>query len=160
MITAQWKELQKQIRRQHGWILSALDTIKADILQTDEMPEIMSEPQVRQSAREELKLTSSQAGSNYSYEVISLSRCDLLAIFWYAYNFYIISKHTQFYVFYYCLILYMFTKGFHNGLFFLHELKLGRLTLLPYLFISCSITWAKAILVPLFSVHKPTSLCC
>lgn len=47
MITAQWKELQKQIRRQHGWILSALDTIKAEILQTDEEPEIVSEPQVR-----------------------------------------------------------------------------------------------------------------
>ncbi|OCT66371.1 hypothetical protein XELAEV_18042627mg [Xenopus laevis] len=36
MITAQWKELQRQIRRQHGWILSALDTIKAEILQPDE----------------------------------------------------------------------------------------------------------------------------
>ncbi|KAM8921250.1 A-kinase anchor protein 6 [Pelodytes ibericus] len=35
MITAQWKELQRQIRRQHGWILSSLDTIKAEILQTD-----------------------------------------------------------------------------------------------------------------------------
>ncbi|XP_053331197.1 A-kinase anchor protein 6 [Spea bombifrons] len=35
MITSQWKELQKQIRRQHGWIMSSLDTIKADILQAD-----------------------------------------------------------------------------------------------------------------------------
>lgn len=89
MITAQWKELQKQIRRQHGWILSALDTIKADILQTDEMPEIMSEPQVRHSAREGLKMMGSREGSNYSYEVISLSRCDLLDEFWYAFHFYI-----------------------------------------------------------------------
>eukprot|EP00079_Xenopus_tropicalis_P017420 XP_004917333.1 PREDICTED: A-kinase anchor protein 6 isoform X1 [Xenopus tropicalis] len=36
MISAQWKELQRQIRRQHGWILSALDTIKAEILQPEE----------------------------------------------------------------------------------------------------------------------------
>lgn len=48
MITAQWKELQKQIRRQHGWIMGALDTIKADILQKDEFPEVVSESQVRQ----------------------------------------------------------------------------------------------------------------
>ncbi|XP_069586612.1 A-kinase anchor protein 6 [Ranitomeya imitator] len=46
MITAQWKELQKQIRRQHGWIMGALDTIKADILQKDEIPEVVSESQV------------------------------------------------------------------------------------------------------------------
>ncbi|XP_075699679.1 A-kinase anchor protein 6 [Rhinoderma darwinii] len=46
MITAQWKELQKQIRRQHGWIMGALDTIKADILQKDEFPEVVSESQV------------------------------------------------------------------------------------------------------------------
>ncbi|XP_056402988.1 A-kinase anchor protein 6 isoform X2 [Hyla sarda] len=44
MITAQWKELQKQIRRQHGWIMGALDTIKADILQEDELPEVVNEP--------------------------------------------------------------------------------------------------------------------
>ncbi|KAG8560589.1 hypothetical protein GDO81_015041 [Engystomops pustulosus] len=48
MITAQWKELQKQIRRQHGWIMGALDTIKADILQKDEVPEIVSESQVNE----------------------------------------------------------------------------------------------------------------
>ncbi|XP_072283830.1 A-kinase anchor protein 6 [Pyxicephalus adspersus] len=70
MITAQWKELQKQIRRQHGWILSALDTIKADILQTDETPEIMSEPQVNgdssssiQAQREALTKMSLQLNS-------------------------------------------------------------------------------------------------
>ncbi|XP_018426826.1 PREDICTED: A-kinase anchor protein 6 [Nanorana parkeri] len=70
MITAQWKELQKQIRRQHGWILSALDTIKADILQTDETPEIMSEPQVNgdsssslQAQREALTKMSLQLSS-------------------------------------------------------------------------------------------------
>ncbi|KAM9294461.1 A-kinase anchor protein 6 [Gastrophryne carolinensis] len=49
MITGQWKELQKQIRRQHGWILGALDTIKADILQKDEAKEITSEEQVNGS---------------------------------------------------------------------------------------------------------------
>ncbi|XP_073495180.1 A-kinase anchor protein 6 isoform X2 [Phyllobates terribilis] len=48
MITAQWKELQKQIRRQHGWIMGALDTIKADILQKDEFPEVVSESQVNE----------------------------------------------------------------------------------------------------------------
>ncbi|XP_069806853.1 A-kinase anchor protein 6 [Dendropsophus ebraccatus] len=48
MITAQWKELQKQIRRQHGWIMGALDTIKADILQEDEFPEVLSESQVNE----------------------------------------------------------------------------------------------------------------
>ncbi|KAM4013749.1 A-kinase anchor protein 6 isoform 1-T2 [Anomaloglossus baeobatrachus] len=48
MITAQWKELQKQIRRQHGWIMGALDTIKADILQKDEFPEAVSESQVNE----------------------------------------------------------------------------------------------------------------
>ncbi|XP_063803543.1 A-kinase anchor protein 6 [Pseudophryne corroboree] len=46
MITAQWKELQKQIRRQHSWILGALDTVKADILQRDEIPEVVTESQV------------------------------------------------------------------------------------------------------------------
>ncbi|XP_064341953.1 A-kinase anchor protein 6 isoform X2 [Camelus dromedarius] len=35
MIASQWKELQKQIKRQHSWILRALDTIKAEILATD-----------------------------------------------------------------------------------------------------------------------------
>lgn len=35
MIASQWKELQRQIKRQHGWILRALDTIKAEILATD-----------------------------------------------------------------------------------------------------------------------------
>ncbi|XP_075048776.1 A-kinase anchor protein 6 [Mixophyes fleayi] len=49
MITAQWKELQKQIRRQHSWILGALDTIKADILQRDETSEVVTEPQVNGS---------------------------------------------------------------------------------------------------------------
>ncbi|KAM5129423.1 A-kinase anchor protein 6 [Mantella aurantiaca] len=70
MITAQWKELQKQIRRQHGWILSALDTIKAEILQTDEAPEIMNEPQVNgdsassvQAQREALTKMSLQLSS-------------------------------------------------------------------------------------------------
>ncbi|XP_077320946.1 A-kinase anchor protein 6 [Lithobates pipiens] len=76
MITAQWKELQKQIRRQHGWILSALDTIKADILQTDEMPEIMSEPQVNgdsstsiQAQREALTKMSLQLSSTEYSEI-------------------------------------------------------------------------------------------
>lgn len=35
MIASQWKELQRQIKRQHSWILRALDTIKAAILATD-----------------------------------------------------------------------------------------------------------------------------
>ncbi|XP_027734583.1 A-kinase anchor protein 6 isoform X1 [Empidonax traillii] len=35
MIASQWKELQKQIKRQHSWILRALDIIKAEILATD-----------------------------------------------------------------------------------------------------------------------------
>ncbi|KAM4662273.1 A-kinase anchor protein 6 isoform 2-T3 [Discoglossus pictus] len=46
MITSQWKELQRQIRRQHGWIMGALDTIKAEILQTDETLEEQTETQV------------------------------------------------------------------------------------------------------------------
>ncbi|XP_007516888.1 A-kinase anchor protein 6 isoform X2 [Erinaceus europaeus] len=35
MIASQWKELQRQIKRQHSWILRALDIIKAQILATD-----------------------------------------------------------------------------------------------------------------------------
>ncbi|XP_006890042.1 PREDICTED: A-kinase anchor protein 6-like [Elephantulus edwardii] len=35
MIASQWKELQRQIKRQHSWILRALDAIKAEILATD-----------------------------------------------------------------------------------------------------------------------------
>nr|XP_033809135.1 A-kinase anchor protein 6 [Geotrypetes seraphini] len=35
MIVSQWKELQRQIKRQHSWILRALDIIKAEILATD-----------------------------------------------------------------------------------------------------------------------------
>ncbi|KAM6273780.1 A-kinase anchor protein 6 isoform 2-T2 [Porphyrio hochstetteri] len=35
MIASQWKELQRQIKRQHSWILRALDVIKAEILATD-----------------------------------------------------------------------------------------------------------------------------
>ncbi|XP_077179168.1 A-kinase anchor protein 6 isoform X2 [Paroedura picta] len=35
MIASQWKELQKQIKRQHSWILRALGIIKAEILATD-----------------------------------------------------------------------------------------------------------------------------
>ncbi|XP_056349911.1 A-kinase anchor protein 6 [Oenanthe melanoleuca] len=35
MIASQWKELQRQIKRQHSWILRALDIIKAEILATD-----------------------------------------------------------------------------------------------------------------------------
>ncbi|XP_069494566.1 A-kinase anchor protein 6 [Ambystoma mexicanum] len=35
MIGGQWKELQRQIKRQHSWILHALDAIKAEILATD-----------------------------------------------------------------------------------------------------------------------------
>lgn len=35
MIAHQWQELQRQIRRQHGWMLRALDTIKAQILATE-----------------------------------------------------------------------------------------------------------------------------
>ncbi|XP_044127202.1 A-kinase anchor protein 6 [Bufo gargarizans] len=48
MITTQWKELQKQIRRQHGWIMGALDTLKAEILLEDEFPEDVSESQVNE----------------------------------------------------------------------------------------------------------------
>nr|XP_020644105.1 A-kinase anchor protein 6 [Pogona vitticeps]XP_020644106.1 A-kinase anchor protein 6 [Pogona vitticeps] len=35
MIAGQWKELQRQIKRQHSWILRALGIIKAEILATD-----------------------------------------------------------------------------------------------------------------------------
>ncbi|XP_039597395.1 A-kinase anchor protein 6 [Polypterus senegalus] len=35
MILSQWKELQKQIKRQHSWILRALEIIKAEILASD-----------------------------------------------------------------------------------------------------------------------------
>ncbi|XP_043929820.1 A-kinase anchor protein 6 isoform X2 [Protopterus annectens] len=35
MISSQWKEIQRQIKRQHSWILRALDNIKAEILSTD-----------------------------------------------------------------------------------------------------------------------------
>uniref|UniRef100_A0A8C3NCY9 A-kinase anchoring protein 6 n=1 Tax=Geospiza parvula TaxID=87175 RepID=A0A8C3NCY9_GEOPR len=35
MIASQWKELQRQIKRQHSWILRALDIIKAEVLATD-----------------------------------------------------------------------------------------------------------------------------
>ncbi|KAK2843444.1 hypothetical protein Q7C36_011659 [Tachysurus vachellii] len=35
MIAHQWQELQRQIRRQHGWMLHTLDTIKAQILTTN-----------------------------------------------------------------------------------------------------------------------------
>ncbi|XP_029454787.1 A-kinase anchor protein 6 isoform X2 [Rhinatrema bivittatum] len=35
MIASQWKELQRQIKRQHSWILKALDLIKAEILASD-----------------------------------------------------------------------------------------------------------------------------
>ncbi|XP_030070409.1 A-kinase anchor protein 6 [Microcaecilia unicolor] len=35
MIVSQWKELQRQIKRQHSWILRALDIIKAEILASD-----------------------------------------------------------------------------------------------------------------------------
>ncbi|XP_062973859.1 A-kinase anchor protein 6 isoform X1 [Elgaria multicarinata webbii] len=35
MIASQWKELQRQIKRQHSWILRALSIIKAEILATD-----------------------------------------------------------------------------------------------------------------------------
>ncbi|XP_053138840.1 A-kinase anchor protein 6 isoform X7 [Hemicordylus capensis] len=35
MIASQWKELQRQIKRQHSWILRALGIIKAEILATD-----------------------------------------------------------------------------------------------------------------------------
>lgn len=35
MIAHQWQELQRQIRRQHGWMLRTLDTIKAQVLATE-----------------------------------------------------------------------------------------------------------------------------
>lgn len=50
MIASQWKELQRQIKRQHSWILRALDTIKAEILATDvpvEHEEGTGSPKVR-----------------------------------------------------------------------------------------------------------------
>ncbi|XP_068109557.1 A-kinase anchor protein 6 [Hyperolius riggenbachi] len=80
MITAQWKELQKQIRRQHGWILGALDTIKADILQRDEAPEVTSESQVNKSLssieaqREAVTKMSLQLSSAEYAE--NMQRCD------------------------------------------------------------------------------------
>ncbi|XP_066550420.1 A-kinase anchor protein 6 [Amia ocellicauda] len=39
MILNQWQELQRQIRRQHSWILRALEIIKAEILASDVSPE-------------------------------------------------------------------------------------------------------------------------
>ncbi|KAJ8394258.1 hypothetical protein AAFF_G00048410 [Aldrovandia affinis] len=35
MISLQWQELQKQVRRQHRWILRALDALKAQVLSRD-----------------------------------------------------------------------------------------------------------------------------
>lgn len=35
MILSQWQELQRQIKRQHSWILRALAIIKAEILASD-----------------------------------------------------------------------------------------------------------------------------
>lgn len=52
MITHQWQELQRQIRRQHGWILRTLDTIKAQILATerDEEPKNTEDPNFHASS--------------------------------------------------------------------------------------------------------------
>ncbi|KAI5611509.1 A-kinase anchor protein 6 isoform X2 [Silurus asotus] len=60
MITHQWQELQRQIRRQHSWMLRALDTIKAQILSTKtdktpkntEDPNLLASSEVQQCYRE------------------------------------------------------------------------------------------------------------
>ncbi|TSO25203.1 A-kinase anchor protein 6 [Bagarius yarrelli] len=46
MIAHQWQELQRQIRRQHSWMLRTLDAIKAQILtpKTDEDPKSTEDP--------------------------------------------------------------------------------------------------------------------
>lgn len=52
MIAHQWLELQRQIRRQHGWMLRALDSIKAQILATEreEEPKSTEEPNLYASS--------------------------------------------------------------------------------------------------------------
>lgn len=52
MIAHQWQELQRQIRRQHGWMLRTLDTIKAQILttKTDEDPKNTKDPDLYANA--------------------------------------------------------------------------------------------------------------
>ncbi|KAG7328349.1 hypothetical protein KOW79_008293 [Hemibagrus wyckioides] len=60
MIAHQWQELQRQIRRQHGWMLRTLDTIKAKILTTKtdgdpkntEDPDLHASSEVQQCYRE------------------------------------------------------------------------------------------------------------
>ncbi|XP_047013641.1 A-kinase anchor protein 6 isoform X2 [Ictalurus punctatus] len=52
MIAHQWQELQRQIRRQHSWMLRTLDTIKAQILatKTDEDPKNTEDPDLHASS--------------------------------------------------------------------------------------------------------------
>ncbi|KAK3538196.1 hypothetical protein QTP70_033127 [Hemibagrus guttatus] len=52
MIAHQWQELQRQIRRQHGWMLRTLDIIKAQILttKTDGDPKNTEEPDLHASS--------------------------------------------------------------------------------------------------------------
>ncbi|XP_069065198.1 A-kinase anchor protein 6 [Pleurodeles waltl] len=58
MIGSQWKELQRQIKRQHSWILLALDAIKAEILATDVSAEDVA---VEGSPEAEVQLCSLEA---------------------------------------------------------------------------------------------------
>ncbi|XP_030643517.1 A-kinase anchor protein 6 [Chanos chanos] len=60
MIAHQWQELQRQIRRQHSWMLRTLDIIKAQILATESSPvprvdRASPEVEVQQSHREAQK---------------------------------------------------------------------------------------------------------
>ncbi|XP_053093410.1 A-kinase anchor protein 6 isoform X2 [Pangasianodon hypophthalmus] len=52
MIVHQWQELQRQIRRQHGWMLRTLDTIKAQIVASkrDEDPKNTEDPDLHASS--------------------------------------------------------------------------------------------------------------
>ncbi|KAG8449624.1 hypothetical protein GDO86_016312 [Hymenochirus boettgeri] len=70
MITAQWKELQMQIRRQHGWILSALDTIKTEVLQPEEENEsqLNGSPSSLEAQREAVSRMSLQLSSTQSHQ--------------------------------------------------------------------------------------------
>ncbi|XP_067848272.1 A-kinase anchor protein 6 [Heptranchias perlo] len=53
IIASQWQELQRQIKRQHSWILRALDIIKAEILATDVTADGLEGPG---SPKEEIQL--------------------------------------------------------------------------------------------------------
>uniref|UniRef100_A0AAY4A155 A kinase (PRKA) anchor protein 6 n=1 Tax=Denticeps clupeoides TaxID=299321 RepID=A0AAY4A155_9TELE len=55
MIAHQWQELQRQIRRQHGWMLRALDVVKEQILASEASHETDPQGEVQQSHREAQK---------------------------------------------------------------------------------------------------------